>query len=115
MYGYISFSVFWVVRPPNNYLEVAYRYRVTQPQDRVQHREANGVQLISLKFAGCGRHKIQYKKNLSMDLIHCFFILKVVCIPTILSYDLVLCDRLIFIEKQCEFFIFSFILLLNFR
>ena len=73
------------------------RHRVTQPQDRVQHREANGVQLISLKFAGCGRHKIQDKKNLSMDLIHCFFILKVVCIPTFLSYDLVLCDRSIFI------------------
>ena len=101
MYGYIQFPVLCVVRPPNNYFEVAYRYRVTQPRHRIeyrlQHREANGVQLISLKFAFCGRHKIQYKKNSSMDLIHCFYILKVVCIPTILSYDLVLCDHSIFI------------------
>ena len=59
MYGYIYFPVHCVVRPPNNYLEIAYWYRVTQPQGRVQHREANGVQLISPKFAGCGRHKIQ--------------------------------------------------------
>ena len=50
-----------------------------------------------------------------MDLIHCFFILKIVCLPTILSYDFVLCDCSIFIYKQCELFIFSFILLLNFR
>ena len=49
-----------------------------------------------------------------MNLIHCFFILKIVCIPTILSIDLVLCDHSIFIEKACEIFIFSFILLLNF-
>ena len=74
-----------------------------------------GVQLILPKFAGCGRHKILYKKNLSMNLIHCFFILKIVCIPTILSDDLVLCDHSIFIEKACEILIFSFILLLNFR
>ena len=50
-----------------------------------------------------------------MNLIHCFFILKIVCIPTILSIDLVLCDHSIFIEKACEIFIFSFILLLNFK
>ena len=50
-----------------------------------------------------------------MNLINCFFILKIVCIPTILSDDLVLCDHSIFIEKACEIFIFSFILLLNFR
>ena len=50
-----------------------------------------------------------------MHLIHCFFILKIVCIPTILSIDLVLYDHYIFIEKACEIFIFSFILLLNFR
>ena len=42
-----------------------------------------------------------------MNLIHCFFILKIVCIPTILSNDLVLCDHSIFIEKACEIFIFS--------
>ena len=52
----------------------------------------------------CGRHKIQYKKNLSTDFIHCFSILQIVCIPTILSYNLVLCDSSIFIYKQCQFF-----------
>ena len=48
------------------------------------------------EIAGLRLHKISYKKNFSVDLTHCCFILKIIYIASFHSLD-VLCDHSIII------------------